>query len=208
LLIIIYSTTVRVNVHFRRVGSNDIVETEVSAWSGLIHLKSKVPILHFSEDLSGTDVTVELESPSEPLDQAKSKITPRELWRTLHRIHAFVKKVHELHLIAKRFLKKIRLDHLHWSTTIGTGDAAETGTLIGFSWGIKSNIVGILSAYLTLRDFPKLSVTPDFNKKRLETELRCIIRFRIGHAMIAGIRIILNLRKRRDEKWQSTQFRV
>ncbi|WP_159102330.1 DUF2953 domain-containing protein [Caldalkalibacillus mannanilyticus] len=119
-----------------------------------------------------------------------------------------IKRVHQLHVIAKKFLKNIRLEELIWRSKIGTGHAAETGLLTGVGWGVKSNIIGMFSSYLTLRCVPRISVTPSFNEKKIESNIQCMIRFRIGNAIVAGIRILLNLRKRRDEKWQSTQFRA
>jgi hypothetical protein len=207
LLTIIFFTTIRVTVHLIRKGKDDKVRTNIKAWFGLINIRTEVPIVRMSDDLSGTEYQMEMESPNEKLEKLTFKMKPAELLQIQHRIYQWIKKVHALHHIMKRLLKGIRLEQLEWRSSIGTGDAAQTGTLSGISWGVKSNIIGLISNYLTLRTIPRIHIEPLFQEKKLETELKCMIRFRIGYAILAGIRIVLNLRKRRDKKWQIIPFK-
>jgi hypothetical protein len=207
MLTITFFTTVRVTVHLIRKGKDDKVRTNVKAWFGLINIRTEVPIMKMSEDLSGTEYQMEMETPNEKIEKQKFKVRPSELLQLLHRVYHWIKKVHALHRIMKKLLKGIRLEQLEWKSSIGTGDAAQTGTLSGVGWGVKSNIIGLVSNYLTLRTIPRIHIEPLFQEKKLETELKCMIRFRIGYAILAGIRIVLNLRKRRDKKWQSIPFK-
>lgn len=208
LLIITFFTTLQISIHFKRNGKDDNVKTIVKAWFGLIHFRTEVPIIDFSEDLSGTEYQMKIESPNETIDETKFKMHPLEIMQVNQRLYNWIKKIHDLHKIVKRFLKGVRLDQLEWYSKIGTGDAAQTGVLTGVGWGVKSSLIGLVSAYVTLRSIPRIHVQPLFQEKRIETELVCMIRLKIGHAIIAGIRILLNLRKRRDNKWQNTQFRA
>lgn len=208
LLTILFFTTIQVTLRISKTGRDDHVESHIRAWFGLISIRTKVPLINLKKDLSGTEYQFELESPNEPLEKKKFKLSPHEYFQLLQRVQRLIKRVHQLHVIAKKFLKNIRLEELIWRSKIGTGHAAETGLLTGVGWGVKSNIIGMFSSYLTLRCVPRISVTPSFNEKKIESNIQCMIRFRIGNAIVAGIRILLNLRKRRDEKWQSTQFRA
>lgn len=208
LLTIIFITTLQISIHFKRNGKDDKVKTNIKAWFGLIDIRTEVPIIDFSEDLSGTESQLNIESPNETIDKSEFKVKPSEIMQVNQRIYHWIKKIHDLHKIVKRFLKRVRLDKLEWHSAIGTGDAAQTGVLTGVSWGIKSSLIGLISSYVTLRALPRIHVQPLFQEKRVETELKCMIRFRIGHAILAGIRILLNLRKRRDDKWQNTQFKA
>ena len=178
------------------------------AWFGLINIKSMVPISKLSDDLSGTEVEYHLETPAAKVEETKIKIRPATVFTIQHKAYRLLKRVHNLLPIIKRFLKTIRLENLQWKTAIGTADAAETGVLTGIVWGIKSSIVGFISTNLTVRKIPQIHVHPLFQQKKIKTEIRCMIRFRIGNAILAGIRLLLNLRKRRDVKWQSTQYRA
>ncbi|WP_010678427.1 DUF2953 domain-containing protein [Bacillus timonensis] len=92
--------------------------------------------------------------------------------------------------ILKSFLKKISITKLEWHSHIGVGDAAHTGVITGIGWSIKGTIVGVISHYLSLKTDPDYSITPSFQRAVSETRLRCMIHFRIGYAMVAGIRMI------------------
>jgi len=207
-IVILFFTAFMVQIKVSKNGVDDSIQYRFTAWFGLINIKAEIPLIRLSNDLSGTEYKFKLETPNETLEKKKLKITPNEFYQLLKRIQNFIKRIHNLHHIAKLFLKHLYLKELKWKSKIGTGEAAETGFLTGMSWGIKSNIIGFISAYLSLHCLPKLSITPDFDKKRVETHFQCMIRFRLGNAIVAGIRILLNLRKRRDEKWQNTQFRA
>jgi hypothetical protein len=196
LLTIIAFTTLQIRYFLIRDGKNEYMETNTRAWFGLINLKLKVPLVKLADNLKGTKVHVELESPNEEIQEIKVKITPKRFYRILKQILSFIKRVHDLLKILKIFLKRVRLEQFEWKTKIGTGDAAETGMLAGASWGMKGSIVGMIGSMVSLRTLPTIYVHPLFNEKKITTTLSCMFRFRIGYAMVAGIRIVLNLRKK------------
>ncbi|RFB17919.1 DUF2953 domain-containing protein [Bacillus sp. HNG] len=92
--------------------------------------------------------------------------------------------------VFKRFLKKISVSRFEWHSHIGVGDAAHTGIITGLGWSIKGTIVGVMSHYFNLKTHPEYSITPSFQVAVSETRLRCMIHFRIGYAMVAGIKAI------------------
>ncbi|WP_202078652.1 DUF2953 domain-containing protein [Caldalkalibacillus salinus] len=206
--IIILFTQVQVTIHVQRKGANDKLKTKVMAWFGLIHLETETPIVKLQGDMTGAEYQMELKSPNMSLDESSFKVTPNEATQIQSRLLTVIQRVHHLHVVLKRFLKTIHLLKFEWRTSIGTGDAAETGVISGIAWSTKAAVVGVIQTYLSLRALPRFAVKPHFQEKKIETELRCMIRLRIGNAILAGIRMLLNLRKRRDVKWQSTQFKA
>ena len=97
------------------------------------------------------------------------------------------------HFIAllRNFLKKVRVTKLEWYTAVGTGDAALTGMLTGAIWTVKGSIIGLISHYfLHSKSVPVMSVQPYFQMKVAQTTFKCMLQFRIGHAIVAGIKII------------------
>ncbi len=64
------------------------------------------------------------------------------------------------------------------------------GMISGALWTLKGSIVGLLSHYLKLRQMPNLSVTPHFQFVILQTRLTCIFQLRIGHAILAGLKLL------------------
>lgn len=91
--------------------------------------------------------------------------------------------------IISRFLGKINMTTCEWITKIGLQDASITGTLTGLIWTIKSVILGNISHAILLKTIPTIEVYPLFNNEYFESELHCIISFRIGHVIFAGIQV-------------------
>ena len=54
----------------------------------------------------------------------------------------------------------------------------------------KGGIVGIISRYMKLKDMPVMSVTPVFQHLWSETVFECIISFRVGQAILVGLRTL------------------
>ncbi len=95
-----------------------------------------------------------------------------------------------MHGIVKTFLKKISVKQFEWHTLIGIGDAAHTGVISGAIWAIKGSIIGMLSHYLNFKEMPHIMVTPHFQAVVSQTKIKCIFQFRIGHAILAGLKLI------------------
>lgn len=206
--IIICWTTLRITIRFKRKETDELFKVHVQAWFGLIRLQLKVPAIQLADDFPGMQFATELESPQEALDQKKEKINPQTLFQFQKRIRSVRQRIHELHQIMKKFLKTIRVERFEWVSEIGTGDAAETGVLTGICWGVKTSILGLIRSFFTLNTMPRVLIHPDFQHQTFETEVVCMMKMRIGQAILAGLRILLNLRKRRDNKWQSTLFKA
>lgn len=88
-----------------------------------------------------------------------------------------------------RFLGKINMTTCEWVTKIGLQDASITATLTGIIWAIKSVVLGNISHSIYLKTIPTMEVYPLFNNEYFESEIHCIISFRIGHVILAGIQV-------------------
>lgn len=95
----------------------------------------------------------------------------------------------EFKKIIFRFLGNINMTTCEWITKIGLQDASITGMLTGIIWAIQSVILGNLSHLILLKTIPTIEVYPLFNNEYFESELHCIISFRIGHVILAGIQV-------------------
>ncbi|MFL6557812.1 MAG: DUF2953 domain-containing protein, partial [Bacillus sp. (in: firmicutes)] len=122
--------------------------------------------------------------------QDVNQITQDDVEKHLSNGKKILHHVIGLHLIVKSFFRKVSIKKLDWDTLIGAGDAAHTGMITGAIWALKGSIIGIISHYLRLREVPKVTVTPHFQAAVIQTRLTCIIQFRIGHAILAGLKLI------------------
>jgi hypothetical protein len=123
--------------------------------------------------------------------QQKSKeILPKDILNRFKDTKELLQHVVHLHSIVKKFLKKISIHKLEWHTNFGIGDAASTGVFVGAGWSIKGSILGIVSQYMSLKTKPNITITPFFQHTFSHTKLTCMISFRIGNAILAGLRIV------------------
>lgn len=99
----------------------------------------------------------------------------------------FAKEFKKINL---RFFSKTSMTTCEWMTKIGLQDASITGTLTGIIWAFKSVVLGNISQLICLKTIPTMEVYPLFNNEYFESEIHCIISFRIGHVILAGIQVI------------------
>lgn len=170
---------------------DDHIKIRFSIWFGLIRYTINVPM-----------VAVDNESPSvvfkkekkgnvaKDEKKKKEKFSVHNLMDNLHDTKVIIQRVIDVVPILKSFLKKITVSKFEWHSHIGVGDAANTGMITGLGWSIKGTIVGVMSHYFSLKTPPDYSITPSFQVAVSETRLRCMIHFRIGYAMVAGIKAI------------------
>jgi len=211
LFILIYFSTVRIKIEYKRKKENDMIHIEVKIWFGLITLRYQIPMLQVRSLFDGVKVERKVDpmaGNTKPVGRKKFWLTPSIIQRYFQKIRLLRIRVHDLNEIAKKTMKYFICENLQWNTRVGVGDAAATGVVTGLVWGIKTTFLGMVFHFITLKTIPQINVVPAFRSETVDTHFHCILRFKIGHAIIAGTRIMLNLRKGREGRWQSTLFRA
>jgi hypothetical protein len=127
---------------------------------------------------------------SEKKKEKTKQFTPKELLDTFSNTKELLNHVVNFHRIIRYFFSKITVKNIEWNTIVGLGDAAHTGTIAGAIWAVKGGVIGIISNYMKLWDLPKINIFPHFQGMASETLFKCMIQFRIGHAMMAGIKLV------------------
>lgn len=207
ILILIPFTTLSIRFQYRRGGSDDELGLTVRWIGGLIRFHYSVPLLKREE--RGFAVRQELQTgKGKTLTAKRRRITPATIRRSQKRFQALRRRVRDLHDTLRRFLRHVTCERLEWVTTIGTGDAAETGVLTGMAWAIKTTLVSVAGRHVRWERPPALNVRPSFEERRLESNLLCIVRFRLGHLILAVTRLYLNMRKGSEGTWRNTPFRA
>lgn len=208
-LILLCLTTLRIYITYGRVGKNDQMVLEVTAWRKLFYYKYEVPLLALATGEAGLELSAKVEKAGKKhFNTDKKNLNAAKVKRWYENIQDLMSKIHDLNPILKHMLKQMRCDKLEWHTWIGLGDAGETGALTGLAWGIKSVIISAFSHYLLLRSIPKLSVQPVWNDQIVRTQFRCTLHFRLVHAFVAGTRILIKMRKDINRKSLPTLFRM
>lgn len=192
LLILIMATKLKIYIHFYHGNDNDHLKIQFKAWFGLIRYKIEVPLIKL-DDNSPTLVVKEKTAAGPQEDAPKQdtkQFSAKDLINSLHDTKSMINHIVSIHKIIRKFLKRVTIRNLEWHTFGGLGDAAHTGMLTGALWAIKGSILGLISHYMKLKTPPSITVTPHFQFSVSQTAISCMIHFRVGHAMLAGIKLI------------------
>ncbi|MEW9110257.1 DUF2953 domain-containing protein [Cytobacillus gottheilii] len=192
LLLLIIFTRVKVYFHLYHNKDQNHMKLEFRAWYGLIKYKIDIPLVKIAED--SPTLVVKEKTAAGPNENQTSKDTKEysadTLLDSLHDTKEILHHVVSLYKIIQSFLKKITIKTLSWHTLVGVGDAALTGMITGAFWSVKGSLLGFISHYFRLKAIPDVTITPQFQFAVSQTALTCMFHFRIGHAMVAGIKLI------------------
>ncbi|WP_052659448.1 DUF2953 domain-containing protein [Bacillus alveayuensis] len=118
------------------------------------------------------------------------KITIQDIFDSLHNFKEIARHVVGLQKIIQRFFKHVNICSLEWHTYVGVGDAAKTGVVTGVAWSIKGLVLQLLTRYMKVKNHPHISITPDFQQPTSKITFNCMIYFRLGYAILTGLRFV------------------
>lgn len=192
LILAIIFTKLNVHIDYYHGQDNDNLTITFKAWFGLIRYKISVPLIKIDKDSPSIVYKEKVKTGQQETTKKEDvkNFSTEDLVNNLSNANKIFTHVFGLHKIIRRFLKKVSVQKMEWHTNAGIGDAAYTGMLIGALWTVKGGLIGIISHYMKLKEMPIISVTPNFQRAISQTRLLCMIQFRIGHAMLAGIKLV------------------
>lgn len=172
IVLLLLFVKVRIKIEYNYVGKNDALN--ITFFVAFIKVFSyNSPIIHADKKETMTNETV--------VKKGKK---------------LFVREVRSFYSIVKRFLANVSIHDFTWKTAIGVGDAAHTAILSGGLWSLKGSVLGLLSRLVKLKQRPYLEVIPRFHDTYFKTFFSCMITFRIGHAIIAGLLLAKHQKRR------------
>ncbi|WP_233146882.1 DUF2953 domain-containing protein [Paenibacillus selenitireducens] len=132
------------------------------------------------------------------------------LQKMYDRVNLLVKYTPDLIRWTKKILRHVHCSILTWETHIGMEDAADTAVASGAMWAIKGTATGWLSHLIRLQHQPEIQVHTHFHGPQFTTEFRCIAKIRFGHAMVAGVILLVRVVKVKGglKLWQSILFKA
>ncbi|BBP91535.1 hypothetical protein BsIDN1_51530 [Bacillus safensis] len=135
------------------------------------------------------------------------KVGKRDMKQILHQMERITKEIVDLNRIMRKFFIHVKIDSFHWSTWIGFQDAALTGVAAGGVWSVKGALLAFMQEHLTFKHKPIYEVIPAFQHNVSQTQFTCIAYFRIGHAMLAAIRLLVHWLKGRKARKKVPLFK-
>jgi hypothetical protein len=84
--------------------------------------------------------------------------------------------------------RRTRCTRLTIAAQVGGADAMESAMLTGFSWAVVGTGLGVFSRMVRLDPAtPRVSIVPNYGGPAWRLESDCILRLRLGHAIVAGV---------------------
>lgn len=185
-------TKVKVYLQYQHHNDDDHLKIQFKIWFGLIKYKIELPLIKIDDD-SPTIVVKQKKSEREQessMNKETKQFSYDDLLNSFMDMKELLVHIISFNSIVRKFLKKVAIKKIEWHTTVGVNDAAYTGMIAGAFWAIKGGIIGMISHFLKLQTVPNITITPQFQLAISQTFISCMIQFRIGHAMLAGIKII------------------
>jgi hypothetical protein len=180
-----------ITIFFQHAQDDDEWKITFRALFGIIRYTIHIPSVKIEIESPGVVIAHKETAKNTSKSTTKwSKYTLKEMIDSFQKAKKFARHVTQLNEIIKKFLRHISITKFEWQTKIGTGDAATTGMTVGLGWSLKYGLVALFSKYMKLKTVPCLMITPSFHEAVSETKFVCMIHFRIGYAMLAGIRIV------------------
>ncbi|WP_273832547.1 DUF2953 domain-containing protein [Guptibacillus sedimenti] len=177
--LIIFST-VRVTVIMEHSSTVEELQIAVRALFGLVVYETTIPLIELFE---------------EGEESVKKKKKEKGLKGETKELVQVLKKAFRARKSFLFFLKRVRFKNVQWETNFGAGNAANTAVFAEIVMNAKVAIFTLLSHYSNLHTIPQLIVTPIYENKTIQTYMKCMITFKLGHAMIAVIKLMKSQKK-------------
>lgn len=209
-LLLVAFMKISVTMVFRHAEDDDEYKIVVRTLFGLIRYTIRVPLIKLETEPESPGVALvhkEGMGGTRGKEEKKSKWTPKDIADFFRQVRQFLKQVVDLHEIMKQFYRHVTITKWEWRTKIGTGDAASTGLIVGLGWSLKYAVIGAVSRYTKMKAIPVMMIVPTYERAVSETAFLCMFQFRIGHAMLAGLRVMKHWRGRRLPKRNSLAAR-
>ncbi|RSL32941.1 DUF2953 domain-containing protein [Salibacterium salarium] len=204
LLILVMITPVTLRFRFMQKKANQDLHLKITVWR-VFYKTFELPIISFEEETGSVVMKEKTKTSTGNEEERDIKETPQEIKSQLEGLRLWINHIAGLRPILHSFLNKWKITEFSWKSKIGTGEAAWTGFLSGTLWSVKNIAVGLMSAVFKLKCAPDIDIAPEFQKPALDVDLSCMVSVRLGHAIIAGIRVMKHLRGNMFKLWKKSK---
>lgn len=188
-----------VDFQYSRSEERDHLIVSIKALHGLWKFSVTLPTLQLEWE-KGPELEVEqrIKSGTGSTRKAKHRVRFR-YWRQgffLRFWPRIPKILFELQNIKSKFYRGIHCQSLNWHFEIGFKDPVQTALTVGSLWAIFGSFVARLYRQVSMdTDRPYVQIIPQFQKPGFSCEIHCIFSLRMGHIIIAGLKLFRTVRR-------------
>ncbi|MHB8124134.1 MAG: DUF2953 domain-containing protein [Desulfitobacteriaceae bacterium] len=196
LIWLLISLAIKAVVDFRytRSDEQDHLVISIKALHGLWKFSITLPALQLEWD-EGPQLEIDQKTKSGTgsIHKAKQRVRFR-FWRLgfLYRLWPGIPRIlSKLQKIKYYFYRGIHCTSLNWHFEIGLRDPVQTALVVGSLWAILGSSLARFYRQVTMdTDHPQLQIIPQFQKPGFSCEINCIFNLRMGHIIIAGLKLL------------------
>lgn len=214
LIAVMLASHVTVHVSWKRKEDDDRFSLLLKALFGIVRIRREIPLVRFRSVTEGVEVRQETETGPGSNEQKEKKtgrnVGPGHLNAWMKQSREMVKHAVGLKRWMKQTLSHVKCIRFQWHSRIGFGDAADTATGTGILWAVKTMLTGLLTQMIRFHTSPDLAVYPAYNRKHFSSEGSCIVKIRLGYAIIAALFLMVRVMKAKGgiKTWKSILFRA
>ncbi|MFS1517611.1 DUF2953 domain-containing protein [Bacillus sp. SCS-151] len=173
---------------------NDQIKIQLRTLFGIIRYTYNVPFIKVDKKDANLVVGQNKSSKNVGEEQTDNKdvehISVNDVIEGIQNAKELIEHIVGFHQIIRNFFKKVHVTKFEWQTQLGARDAAMTAILSGLAWGVKGGVIGLVSNNMKLDTNPYIEIAPSYQKPSSHTKLKCMLYFRIGYAILGGIRLL------------------
>lgn len=188
-----------VDLRYTRSDEQDHLVISLKALHGLWNFSMILPTFQFEWD-EGPQLKVDqkTQSGTGSINKAKRQVRFR-FWRQSFFYRLFPKIsgiLSELQKVHVKFNRGIHCTFLKCHIGVGFHDPVKTALVVGSLWGIVYSSLARFYRQVTMdTDHPEVQIIPQFQNPGFSCEIRCIFNLRMGHIIIAGLKLLLIYRR-------------
>ncbi|MBP1915377.1 hypothetical protein J2Z23_002335 [Lederbergia galactosidilyticus] len=164
--------------------------------------KSLFGLLRFQKEWNIADI-LEFEKSIEK-DETEQEI-PLQFSSLWDEVKNIPRNIRPFRRIINQFLMKIKINQFEWKTTIGLGDAADTGVATGVIWSLKGTLISWLRNYLSFLKNPVLIVQPNYQQTAFESNFQCMMKIKVGNAMVTAYKLAKEWKKHKKRSFSHNE---
>lgn len=188
LLIFFIFLKIRLEIEYLHKEETNHLLIRVSVLWQMIRFQKKI---EFKVKADQLEVGVKSEKPEKDASK-KSNFTISELFEQMKRTKQLLAWTRSLLRIVFNFLHQVHIRKLQIYSGVGDLDAVKTALMYGSFWGMAGNLIALLHRIFRFDCTPEVEIAPFFYQNRFTFDCRCIIDFRLGHLMWAGLKFIFS----------------
>lgn len=206
LLLIVMLSWISIHVDFEQAEEEVEGEVLVRLLFGLVRIRRHIHELNFRMTDEGPSVETIHDKPGTsgashpPNSHKQSMFTFQEFMQAVRKFRRFRPWIRQSTYAVKQTLRHLQVRSIKVDVELGTGDPVVTGFAIGSAWAVLGTLLAVGESMVQIQKPPQVDVRPNFQAMTLNTDLNCIARMRVGHAMLGILRLLRIWRRAKKDQ--------